>query len=670
MPATATPETHAFQSDIARLLELLSHSLYQNKEIALRELISNASDALDKRRHRSLTDEGLKTDEELAIVLTPDADAKTLTIADNGIGMSREELVENLGTIARSGTLKYAEAAAKAKESGESAPDVGLIGQFGVGFYSAFMLASKVEFVTKADGLAHRWTSDGTESYEIEEADLADRGSRVILHLKKDAADFADPAHLRTVVGKYSTFVAHPIYLEVPRPPADDDSQQSSAEEPTAEEPTAEEPTAKEPTTDEAGDAGGRTRERLNSQRPIWVEPKSQVTDEQYAEFYKHLSGYPMDPLWHLHLAFDSPLQVASILYCPPTNMEAMGFGKYEQGLSLCAKRVLVQDDCRKLLPEYLRFVSGLVDSDDLPLNVSREALQDSTVFMKIQKVLVKKVLDFLDDLAGEDAEKYERFYKQFGPVLREGVNDFANRGRVAKLLRFGTSHGEATTSLPDYLDRLKPEQEQIYYAAGPTKEAVMAGPHASTVAAAGCEVLVITDPVDEFVLSALGDFEGKQLVPADSEDVALPGGSGDDAAPPATPAHFSDLIGVFQSSLGERVSELRASARLKKDGPPAALLNPKGAPSSQMQRVMSAYDSAAQMSPRIMELNAAHPLIERLSQLSTNEQNAEFLQLTARQLYRTAAIADGLPIDPAEAAADSARLLEELAASRSTIVT
>ena len=624
-------ETHAFQSDIARLLELLSHSLYQNREIALRELVSNASDALDKRRHLGLTDEAVRAEGDLSVDIACDADAKTLTVGDNGIGMSREDLIENLGTIAKSGTLAFAEQAAKAgasSEGGKGADPVSLIGQFGVGFYSAFMLADTVEVVTRKAGTdaALRWTSEGTGEFTIEEAERDRPGTDVILRLKDDeeAGKFADEQFVRGVVRKYSTFIPYPVFVN--------------------------------------GDTAG-------DQRPIWVEPKSQVTDEQYNEFYKHLSGYPMDPLWHLHLSFDSPLQVSSILYCPVSNMETMGFGKYEQGLSLCAKRVLVQDDCRKLLPEYLRFVSGLVDSDDLPLNVSREALQDSAVFGKIQKVLVKKTLDFLDDLSKEDADKYGRFYAQFGGILREGVNDFANKDRVAKLLRFDTSHGDEKTSLAEYVDRLKPEQEQIFYASGPSRDAVLAGPHASAITAAGCEVLVLTDPVDEFVLNGLGEFDGKPLVPADSEDADLPGG-GDDADAPTTPANFSSLVGVFGDALGEKVTEVRASLRLKAGGPPAALVNPKGTPSSQMQRVMNAYDPSAPLAPRIMELNAGHPLIDRLSQIAGNEQNADFLKLTARELYRTAALADGLPVDPTEAAADAASLLEEVAKSKSSIVT
>lgn len=621
-------ETFSFQSDISRLLELLSHSLYQNTEIALRELVSNASDALDKRRYVGLTDEAVRTDEELTVSLNPDEESKTLTISDNGIGMSHDDLVNNLGTIAKSGTLEFAKQALEAKKEADAAggDDVSLIGQFGVGFYSSFMLADTVEVVTKKAGedQAYRWTSTGTGEFSIEEAEKESAGTDIILKLKDDAEEFSKADRVTGIVKKYSTFIPHPVKV---------------------------------------GD------EVASDQRPIWVEPKSQVSDEQYNEFYKHISGYPMDPLWHLHLTFDSPLQVASILYCPVSNMETMGFGKYEQGLSLCAKRVLVQDDCRKLLPEYLRFVAGLVDSDDLPLNVSREALQDSTVFAKIQKVLVKKILDYLDSLSSDDADKYDRFYAQFGSILREGINDFQHKERVAKLLRYtSTNDGEKKTSLAEYCDRLKPEQDQIYFAGGSSRAAVLANPHVTAITGADCEVLVLLDPVDEFALAQLGEFDGKKLVPVDSDDVKLPGESDDDDKEPETPAGFDAVIRDFRESLGDTVEDVRASSRLKEA--PSALVNPKGQMSTQMQKVMAAHEDGFNIAPRILELNPSHPLVERLCQIVGNEQHKGFVELAGRKLYQMAAIADGLPFDVAVDAKDTATMLEELAQSKSAIVT
>lgn len=617
-------ETFSFQSDISRLLELLSHSLYQNTEIALRELVSNASDALDKRRYLGLTDETVRTDDELVVSLNTDEETKTLRISDNGIGMSHDDLINNLGTIAKSGTLEFAKQAIEAKKEGQDA--VNLIGQFGVGFYSSFMLADTVEVVTRKAGedQAWRWTSTGTGEFTIEEATKDDAGTDIILKLKEEAEEFSKPARVTGIVKKYSTFIPHPVKV---------------------------------------GD------ELASDQRPIWVEPKSQITDEQYNEFYKHISGYPIDPMWHLHLNFDSPLQVASILYCPATNMETLGFGKYEQGLSLCAKRVLVQDDCRKLLPEYLRFIAGLVDSDDLPLNVSREALQDSTVFSKIQKVLVKKVLDHLDSLSSDDAEKYDRFYTQFGSILREGINDYLNKDRVAKLLRFPSTNNDAKkTSLEEYCDRLKSEQEQIYFAGGPSRAAVLSNPHVMSITAANCEVLVLTDPVDEFALSQLGEFDGKQLVPVDSADVKLPGESDDDEKDPETPAGFDAVVRSFRDALGDTVEDVRVSTRLK--DAPAALVNPKGQMSTQMQKVMAAHEDGFKIAPRILELNPKHPLVERLCQIVGNEQHNDFVALSARQLYQAAALADGLPFDVATAAKDTAQILEELAKSKSSIIT
>ncbi|HUG91815.1 MAG TPA: molecular chaperone HtpG, partial [Planctomycetaceae bacterium] len=359
---TATPERQefAFQAEIKQLLHILSQSLYQNREIAIRELVSNASDALDKMRHLRLTDERYRGDEPLEITLEPDKDARTLTIRDNGIGMTRDELVRNLGTIAHSGSLEFLN-----RLSGDAKRDLSLIGQFGVGFYSAFMLADRVEVLSRSDPSdeAWRWESDGSGRFTVEPCEALERGTQVRLHLKEGLDEFTEPARLKYIVGRYSTFVPHPIKL-----------------------------------------AG----EQLNEQRPIWVEPKTQLTEADYAAFYQHLTHRTDEtPLWHLHVSSDSPLSFHAILYCPPSNFERLGFGRIEHGLHLCSKRILVQDDCRELLPEYLRFVYGLVDSDDLPLNVARESLQDHTIFRKIRRVLVKRVLDHLAGLAGETPDEY-----------------------------------------------------------------------------------------------------------------------------------------------------------------------------------------------------------------------------------------------------------------------
>ena len=656
---TATPEQFTFEAEISQLLKLLSHSLYQNKEIALRELISNASDALDKQRHAALLDPSKGDDAELAITLTPqpareakDADGDepavegrdaVLTIADNGIGMSRDELIANLGTIARSGSLEYLKTLA---DAGGDQPSPELIGQFGVGFYSSFMLADEVEVISKShEGPAHRWTSDGSGSYAIEEAERDSRGTTIILRLKDDVTQFANPYQLRTIVQKYSTFIAHPIFMVTESvPELDGDDNPIPPDEPTE-------------------------TERLNEQRPIWVEPKSQVTDEQYEGFYKHLAPLPGDPLWRLHLSFDSPLQVNSILYGPSVNMELAGFGKYEHGLSLCAKRILVQDDCEKLLPEYLRFVVGLVDSDDLPLNVSREALQDSSVFAKIARVLTKKVLDHLEKLAGDEPETYATFIEQFGPILREGINDYPNREKVAALLRFASSMQDEKTGLEPYIERMAEGQEQIYYLVGTEAAALAANPQVRSLAENDLEVLLLDDPIDGFVLEMLGQYDGKTLVPIDSANLKLPGAvqSKLDADLGDPPAGFESVVSILTVELGDAVKEVRAATRPTTTA--ATLVTPEDAPSSQMQRLMAAQDGQTE-TPRILELNPKHELVERLATLAANEQNRETIERIGQQLLDTAMIAAGVLPDVSRMTENSNRLLLELAGTKSSIIT
>ena len=658
-------ESFTFEAEISQLLHLLSHSLYQNKEIALRELISNASDALDKQRHAALLDASKGDDAELAITLSPqpkrdaaEADAEkgtdaveareaVLEIADNGIGMSKDELIANLGTIARSGSLEYLKTLA---EQGGDQPSPELIGQFGVGFYSSFMLADRVEVISKPqDGPAHRWTSDGSGNYEIEPAERDSRGTTIVLRLKEDVEQFANPWQLKSIVKKYSTFIAHPIYLKTEaEPELDGDDNPIPPEEPF-------------------------TTERLNEQRPIWVEPKSQVTDEQYDGFFKHLSPLPGEPLWRLHLSFDSPLQVNSILYGPSVNMEAAGFGKYEHGLSLCAKRVLVQDDCDKLLPEYLRFVIGLVDSDDLPLNVSREALQDSSVFAKISKVLTKKVLDHLDSLAADDPKAFDTLIEQFGPIVREGINDYPNRERVASLLRFATTaalDGDAKkTSLAGYVDRMLAGQEQIYFLVGTDADALSESPQVKALSENGLEVLLLDDPIDGFVLEMLAQWDGKTFVSVDSADLKLPESVQTklDADLGETPDGFDGVVATLTAAFGDAVKEVRAATR--PTTAPAALITPQDAPSSQMQRLMAAQDGTAE-TPRILELNPKHDLVARLATLAANDDNKLTIERIGRQLLVNAQIAAGVMPDVSKMLENSNELLLDLASQKSSIVT
>ena len=489
---TATErQEFTFQAEIKQLLHLLSHSLYQSREIAIRELVSNASDALDKMRYVALTDESQRDTGPLEIVIEVREGEKELVIRDNGIGMTHDELVTNLGTIAHSGSGEFLKTlSGDAKKQA----DLSLIGQFGVGFYSAFMVADRVRVRTRSyhEEAGWQWESEGTGSFSVTPAEgPLPRGTEIILHLKDDAKDLASPGRIKEIIRRYSSFVPHPIRLG--------------------------------------------TGEVLNDQKPIWVEPKSQVTEEQHARFYQHLTHHTEEkPLWHLHLSVDSPMQFRAVLYCPPTNLERYGFARLEHGVSLCAKRILVQSDCRELLPEYLRFIRGLVDSEDLPLNVSRETLQDNTVIRRIRNSLVKAVFDRLDQLAKDQPDDFKTFFAQYGPLIKEGaIVDPANRERIAKLLRFASSHSEdpeARTSLDDYVARMPEDQKRIYYLGGPDPASIRKSPNLEIFRRRGLEVLYLTEPIDEFVMNALGSHGGKPLTSIDSDDLELPESKKDEA--------------------------------------------------------------------------------------------------------------------------------------------
>ena len=480
-------QEYAFQAEIKQVLHLLSHSLYQSREIALRELISNASDALDKMRYISLTDDAYRDSGHLEIVLELREAEQQLIIRDTGIGMTHDELVANLGTIAHSGSGEFLKALASAKSDKEKT-ELSLIGQFGVGFYASFMIADRVRVRTRgyAEESGWEWESEGTGTFTITPVDeKLPRGTEVILHLKEDAKDFASPWRIKEIVRRYSSFVPYPIRL-------------------------------------------GADGEVINDQKPIWVEPKNQVTDDQYIRFYQHLTHHPEEkPLWHLHMAADSPIQFRAVVYCPPTNLENLGFARLEHGLNLCAKRVLVQSDCKELVPEYLRFLRGLVDSEDLPLNVSRETLQDNSVIRKIRSSLVKGVLDRLDHLAQDDADKFRAFYDQFGRTLKEGLMvDPANKERIAKLLRFPSSKGDdpsARVSFDEYLARMPEGQSHIYYLGGNDLSAIAKSPNLEIFRRKGLEVLFLTDPIDEFAVNSLHSYQGKTLTSIDSADLDLP---------------------------------------------------------------------------------------------------------------------------------------------------
>jgi molecular chaperone HtpG len=633
MTTETTPQQYTFQAEIRQLLQLLSHSLYQNREITIRELISNASDALDKYRYQMLT-QGQQVEGELRITIEPDKEQRVLVIRDNGIGMTQQELIANLGTIARSGSLEFLK---QAKGRDDQQADLSLIGQFGVGFYSSFMLADRVEVLsrTATDSAGWRWESTGDGNFSISPVEESlERGTSIRLHLKEGMDEFTEPVRLKYIIRKYSTFVPHSIYLD---------------------------------------------GEHVNDQPPIWLEPKSNVTEEQYQSFYEYLTHFPgQKPIWHLHLAADSPFQFHSILYCPDANLERMGFGRTDHGLHLCARRILVQNDNRDLLPDYLRFLRGIVDSADLPLNVSREALQDNTVFRKMQKVITRKVLDHLDTLAEEQAETYERFYREFGVILREGVtNNDGNRDRVAALLRFGstTSTGTSTlVSLNTYCDRLREGQEQIYYACGTDQNSVLRDPNLEVFRKRNLEVLLLTDPADEYVLSALGTFRDKAIVSIDAADLKLPpetetaeqAKEEEAAKSPESSARLDTLIGLIRESLGEQVQDVRRSERLTESV--CCLVNSEGSMSTTMQRILRMNAPDFEMRRMVLELNPQAPLVQRLADLAVNTDNHAFIRECGRQMHANAMIQAGLAPDGNEMAARLQEFMLQLASQKSAL--
>lgn len=635
MTSSTEPQQFSFQAEISQLLQLLSHSLYQNREIAIRELISNASDALDKLRYLSLKEKIEIKKSELQIKIEPNEEEKTLSIIDNGIGMTRDELIKNLGTIAHSGSLNYLKELSEADK-----PDVSLIGQFGVGFYASFMLAEKVEVFSLSvnedsteNSTGWRWESDGTGNFTVEEAENLTRGTRIVLHLRDDLTEFTTVERLKFILKKYSTFVPYPIYLQ---------------------------------------------EEHVNDQPPIWVEPKQTLKEEQYEQFYQYLSHHSDEkPLWHLHLSSDSPFQFHSILYCPPTNLEQLGFGHFEHGINLCAKRVLVENDCKELLPEYLRFLYGLVDSADLPLNISRESLQDNTVFRKMRKVIVKQVLNMLTKMADKEQEKYAEFYKNFGSILREGTNtDFDNRETIAKLLRFQTSQADINlTSLDAYIERAGEDQTQIYFVGGADVDSINRNPQLEVFKKKNLEVLYLPDPVDEFLLTQMHQYEEKQLVAIDSAEILFPGETSestddteDETKPEGKtaedyPKGFETVLQLFKEELADDVQDVSPSERLTES--PCCLVNPKGAFSTQLQKVISMQDKNFEMGNRIFEINPQAAIIKRLAEISANEENASFIKQTGRQLFDNAMLQAGLVPDIHSMVSRIDQYLTELAAGK-----
>jgi molecular chaperone HtpG len=613
-------ETLGFQAEVKQLLQLMIHSLYSDKEIFLRELISNASDAADKLRFEALDKPDFyEQDSELRIRLSVDREARTLTLIDNGIGMSRDEVIDNIGTIAKSGTRAFFE-----KLTGDARKDANLIGQFGVGFYSAFIVADKVTLTTRRAGLPAcegvRWESSGEGDYTLEGAD-APRGTHIVLHLREGEDELLDEWRLKQIIRKYSDHITLPIEM----------------------------PTAA--VTDEDGKetqpAGWET---VNKASALWARAKSEITDEEYKAFYQHVAHDYSDPLAWTHARVEGRQEYTQLLYLPARAPFDLYDRDARHGVKLYVRRVFIMDDADKLMPQYLRFVRGVIDSADLPLNVSRELLQGNKDIDAIRAGCVKKVLAMLEDLAENQADKFATFWKEFGQVLKEGVGeDFANRERIAKLLRFASTHtgnDGQTVSLADYLGRMKPEQDKIYYLTADSYTAALASPHLEVFRKKGVEVLLLTDRVDEWVTSHLTEFDGKNLVSVarGALDLGALEDESEKASQKASEEAMKPLVDALSDTLKDTVKEVRVTHRLTES--PACLVVDEFAMSNHLQRMLKAAGQDVPVSKPILEINPEHPLVKKLD--ASRSQDTRFADL-AHIVFDQALLAEGGQLsDPA----------------------
>jgi molecular chaperone HtpG len=613
---------HAFQAQVSEVLSLVINSLYSNPEIFLRELLSNASDALDKERFLAITAPD-SSSEALRIRLVPDEAGATLTIDDNGLGMDETELKQHLGTIAHSGSREFLKQLQDKK-------DVNLIGQFGVGFYSAYLVADRVEVISRKRGSseAFKWTSDGKQSFTIEKAERGERGTSVTLHLKDEHKGFLQAFKLRELVSRYSDYVSYPIELVTK-------------------------------------DKEGETKlDRINQASALWKRKPSEISDEQYDEFYKHLTHDWEAPYARRHFHVEGTQEFTGILFIPKRPPFDMFSPDETHGVRLHVKRVFIMDDAKELVPRFLRFLRGVIDSEDLPLNVSRELLQDSKVVRIIRKQVVKQALDMLDEIAEKKPDDYRSLWKTYGAVLKEGLHfETENKERIAKLIRFESSKADGLTSLADYRSRMPEAQSAIYYLLGPTRRTVESSPHLETLKARGYEVLYLTDPVDQWAIAGLGEFDGKPLRSAMDEKLDLGSKTdGEEKKAQTNDAPLDALISRFTSVLDGQVSEVRTSERLTDS--PTCLVVPDGGLGPYVERILrmqQGYDLPVQK--RIMEINAEHPLIRAMRDLHQKDENSEEVRDYVELLYDQALLSEGSPVeDPARIAKHLTRLMQRAA--------
>lgn len=632
MTVDARKETRGFQTEAKQLLHLMIHSLYSNKEIFLRELVSNASDAADKLRFEAVSNGDLyEGDTELKIRISFDKEAKTLTISDNGIGMSRDEVVENLGTIAKSGTAQFMQ-----KLTGDQKKDAQLIGQFGVGFYSAFIVADRVVVTTRRAGApaneAVRWECTGEAEFTVESVEKADRGMTVELHLKDEALEFADHWRLRSIIKKYSDHIAIPVVMQK-QTPVGEDAEKAEQED-----------------------------EVINTATALWTRSRSDVTDEEYKEFYKHVSHDYSDPLSWSHNRVEGNLDYTSMLFIPARAPFDLYNRDASRGLKLYVQRTFIMDDAEQFLPLYLRFIKGVVDSNDLSLNVSREILQKDPNIDSMRSALTKRVLDMLSKMAKSEPENYTTFWKEFGQVLKEGpAEDFANREKIAKLLRFASTHTdspEQTQSLDDYVGRMKDGQEKIYYIAAENFNTAKSSPHLEVFRKKGIEVLLLSDRVDEWLMSHLQEFEGKnfQDVGKGELDLGKLDTEEEKQAQEKVAEQLKPLLERVRTALGDEVSEVRITHRLTDS--PACVVVGQFDMGAQMRRLLESAGQKVPDSKPIFELNPEHPLVKKLEAEGNDNRFGDLAHI----LFDQANLAEGAQLqDPAAYVQRLNKLLLEL---------
>lgn len=620
MSFASQAETLSFEAEVKQILSLFAHSLYSNREIFLRELISNASDAADKLRYAALSDAALYgNDSQLKIWIDVNKDQQTISIRDNGVGMSREEVIENLGTIAKSGTRAFKEML----ENKQAGADSQLIGQFGVGFYSSFVVADHVTVRTRRAGTQEDqgvlWESDGQGQYTVKNIHYPLRGTEVVLHLKKDCEEFLDEYRLRSIITKYSDHIVLPIVMKKPESPTDKNAPKTSKE-----------------AMDEKNETVIPEEEVVNRASALWTLSKNEITDEQYKELYKHISHDFEDPLAWTHNKVEGKLEYTNLIYIPSRAPYDLWQREYQRGLKLYVKRVFIMDDAEHFMPNYLRFVKGVIDSNDLPLNVSREILQSNQMIEKMRAGCVKKVLDLLEKLASDDTETYTKFWNEFGAVLKEGPGeDYANKERIAKLIRFSSTHLSDDTqsvTLVDYISRLQTDQDKIYYLAADSYLNAKNSPLLEVFRKKGIEVLLLTDRVDEWLMAHLTEFDGKkfQSVSKGKLDLDKTEDQEEQKQQEAKAATFAEILPKIKAALGDRVKDVRLTHRLVDS--PSCVVFDENELSGHMQRLLKATGQAIPESKPILELNPDHALLNKLQNLHESPQLSDWADILLSQ--------------------------------------